>query len=61
MTSVTISANSAPWQPAFMYTPPPTVPGTPTKMWSPAKPAAAVFRAASGAGSPAPIVQCSPF
>ena len=43
-----------------MYTPPPAVPGTPTKMWSPAQPASAVRRAASGAGSPAPTVQRSP-
>ena len=60
VTRSTTSAQSPPWQPAFMYTPPPTVPGTPTKMCSPANPAAAVLRAASGAGSPAPMVQRSP-
>ena len=33
----TTSAHSAPWHPAFMKTPPPTVPGTPTILWRPAE------------------------
>src|SRR6266566_553135 len=48
--SVSTSANSAPCAPAFMYTPPPTVPGIPMKRSTPAKPASAVRRASSGVG-----------
>src|SRR2546422_520690 len=59
--SVSTSANSAPCAPAFMYTPPPTVPGIPMKRSTPAKPASAVRRARSGVGRPAPTMAVAPF
>ena len=60
VTRFVIAAQSPPWQPAFMNTPPPTEPGTPTKMCNPASPRSAVRRAAIGAGSPAPMVAVAP-
>src|SRR5438094_4396730 len=51
--SVSTSANSAPCAPAFMYTPPPTVPGMPMKRSTPENPASAVRRASSGVARPA--------
>src|SRR5207253_2089140 len=59
--SVSTSANSAPCAPAFMYTPPPTVPGMPMKRSTPANPASAVRRASNGVASPAPTIAVAPF
>src|SRR5437588_4605656 len=47
--------------PAFMYTPPPTVPGMPMKRSTPANPASAVRRARSGVARPAPTIAVAPF
>ena len=61
VTSVTISANSAPCAPAFITTPPPTVPGIPMNRSTPANPASAVRRDRMGMGSPAPTIAVAPF